>query len=232
MSATEEPGHSAREEPGQLSRADVIHVANLARLSLSEDEVDTFTAQLRTVLAHAAACRAHGVAATEAGIMLWGWFMPLAYVDCTHVYRLAQRRPRIIVALAGPYVDLVAAGGCAAVALASGGELAGSADLALLLLSGCRRCGPRPAISCRCCPRMGISRSRPRAASSIFAAAHGWHLPRPGGARGSGLRAVSAAYTSATRCFAWSTRHSCLARWRRRWGTCSVRLCRRRARSL
>jgi aspartyl-tRNA(Asn)/glutamyl-tRNA(Gln) amidotransferase subunit C len=54
MSATEEPGHSAREEPGQLSRADVIHVANLARLSLSEDEVDTFTAQLRTVLAHAA----------------------------------------------------------------------------------------------------------------------------------------------------------------------------------
>ena len=32
----------------------MIHVANLARLALSEDEVELFTAQLRTVLAHAA----------------------------------------------------------------------------------------------------------------------------------------------------------------------------------
>jgi aspartyl-tRNA(Asn)/glutamyl-tRNA(Gln) amidotransferase subunit C len=37
-----------------LRRDDVIHVANLARLTLSEDEVDLFTAQLRTVLEHAA----------------------------------------------------------------------------------------------------------------------------------------------------------------------------------
>jgi aspartyl-tRNA(Asn)/glutamyl-tRNA(Gln) amidotransferase subunit C len=37
-----------------LSRDDVIHVAKLARLALSEDEVDLFTAQLRTVLEHAA----------------------------------------------------------------------------------------------------------------------------------------------------------------------------------
>ena len=54
MSGTEEPGHSVSSGPGQLSRSDVIHVANLARLALSEDEVDMFTAQLRTVLAHAA----------------------------------------------------------------------------------------------------------------------------------------------------------------------------------
>ena len=54
MSGTEEPGHSASTGPGQLSRSDVIHVANLARLALSEEEVDRFTAQLRTVLAHAA----------------------------------------------------------------------------------------------------------------------------------------------------------------------------------
>jgi aspartyl-tRNA(Asn)/glutamyl-tRNA(Gln) amidotransferase subunit C len=37
-----------------LSREDVIHVAHLARLHLSDEEVQLFTAQLRTVLDHAA----------------------------------------------------------------------------------------------------------------------------------------------------------------------------------
>jgi len=37
-----------------LSPEDVIHVARLARLELRDDEVDLFTAQLRTVLDHAA----------------------------------------------------------------------------------------------------------------------------------------------------------------------------------
>ena len=37
-----------------LSREDVVHVARLARLALSEAEVALFTAQLRTVLDHAA----------------------------------------------------------------------------------------------------------------------------------------------------------------------------------
>jgi aspartyl-tRNA(Asn)/glutamyl-tRNA(Gln) amidotransferase subunit C len=36
-----------------LSRDDVLHVARLARLSLSDEEVELFTAQLRTVLDHA-----------------------------------------------------------------------------------------------------------------------------------------------------------------------------------
>jgi len=42
--------------PGRvtLSRDDVIHVARLARLELRDDEVELFTAQLRTVLDHAA----------------------------------------------------------------------------------------------------------------------------------------------------------------------------------
>jgi aspartyl-tRNA(Asn)/glutamyl-tRNA(Gln) amidotransferase subunit C len=53
MTGPEEPG-LRRSGPGQLSRDDVIHVAKLARLTLSEDEVDLFTAQLRTVLEHAA----------------------------------------------------------------------------------------------------------------------------------------------------------------------------------
>ena len=37
-----------------LSRDDVVHVARLARLELTDEEVDLFTAQLRTVLDHAA----------------------------------------------------------------------------------------------------------------------------------------------------------------------------------
>ena len=37
-----------------LTREDVVHVARLARLNLRDDEVDLFTAQLRTVLGHAA----------------------------------------------------------------------------------------------------------------------------------------------------------------------------------
>src|ERR1019366_9963844 len=53
MTGPEEPG-LRRSSPGQLSRDDVIYVANLARLTLSEAEVDLFTAQLRTVLDHAA----------------------------------------------------------------------------------------------------------------------------------------------------------------------------------
>ena len=38
----------------RLSRDDVLHVARLARLELTDDEVDTFTEQLAAVLEHAA----------------------------------------------------------------------------------------------------------------------------------------------------------------------------------
>ncbi len=54
MSGPEAPGHPPADGPGGLSRADVVHVANLARLTLSDEEVELFTAQLRTVLDHAA----------------------------------------------------------------------------------------------------------------------------------------------------------------------------------
>jgi aspartyl-tRNA(Asn)/glutamyl-tRNA(Gln) amidotransferase subunit C len=37
-----------------LSRDEVVHVARLARLALTDAEIDLFTAQLRTVLDHAA----------------------------------------------------------------------------------------------------------------------------------------------------------------------------------
>ena len=38
--------------PDRITRADVAHVAHLARLELSEDELDRFTGQLAAVLDH------------------------------------------------------------------------------------------------------------------------------------------------------------------------------------
>jgi len=40
--------------PKPLTRADVVHVAKLARLALSEAEVEQFTIQLGAILEHAA----------------------------------------------------------------------------------------------------------------------------------------------------------------------------------
>ena len=40
--------------PGHITRDDVAHVARLARLTLSDDELDTFTGQLGSILDHAA----------------------------------------------------------------------------------------------------------------------------------------------------------------------------------
>ncbi|MBV8734869.1 MAG: M50 family metallopeptidase [Solirubrobacterales bacterium] len=85
-------------------------------------------------LSHATVCKVFGVAVREAGVMLWGWFLPLAYVDCTDIYRLPTRRPRVLVALAGPCVDLVAAGAAAAVALTATGEVSGTATIVFLSL--------------------------------------------------------------------------------------------------
>jgi aspartyl-tRNA(Asn)/glutamyl-tRNA(Gln) amidotransferase subunit C len=44
----------AHDDKTTLSRADVVHVASLARLHLSAEEIELFTGQLRTVLEHAA----------------------------------------------------------------------------------------------------------------------------------------------------------------------------------
>ncbi len=41
-------------EPERLTRHEVAHVADLARLELTEDELDLFTGQLAEVLDHAA----------------------------------------------------------------------------------------------------------------------------------------------------------------------------------
>jgi aspartyl-tRNA(Asn)/glutamyl-tRNA(Gln) amidotransferase subunit C len=42
------------EETPELTRADVVHVARLARLALSDEEIDELTPQLTGILAHAA----------------------------------------------------------------------------------------------------------------------------------------------------------------------------------
>lgn len=44
--------------PARLTRADVEHVAKLARLALSEAEIDEFTEQLAGILEHAASVNA------------------------------------------------------------------------------------------------------------------------------------------------------------------------------
>jgi aspartyl-tRNA(Asn)/glutamyl-tRNA(Gln) amidotransferase subunit C len=40
--------------PGHITSDDVAHVARLARLTLTDDELDTFTGQLGSILDHAA----------------------------------------------------------------------------------------------------------------------------------------------------------------------------------
>ncbi len=40
-------------EPARLTRADVLHVAQLARLALTDAEIDEFTEQLAVILEHA-----------------------------------------------------------------------------------------------------------------------------------------------------------------------------------
>ncbi|HVB92592.1 MAG TPA: Asp-tRNA(Asn)/Glu-tRNA(Gln) amidotransferase subunit GatC [Acidimicrobiales bacterium] len=54
MNGAGDPGRPTTSNPVTLSRDDVIHVARLARLELGDDEVELFTAQLRSVLDHAA----------------------------------------------------------------------------------------------------------------------------------------------------------------------------------
>jgi aspartyl-tRNA(Asn)/glutamyl-tRNA(Gln) amidotransferase subunit C len=49
----------------RLTRDDVAHVARLAHLSLSDDELDQFTGQLAAVLDHAADVEALDVAGVE-----------------------------------------------------------------------------------------------------------------------------------------------------------------------
>ena len=48
------PPNAAGRSGGPISRDDVAHVARLARLSLTDDELERFTQQLGAILEHAA----------------------------------------------------------------------------------------------------------------------------------------------------------------------------------
>ncbi|MGH7460648.1 MAG: Asp-tRNA(Asn)/Glu-tRNA(Gln) amidotransferase subunit GatC [Longimicrobiales bacterium] len=60
-----------------VSRADVLHVAKLARLPLSEDEVSLFTEQLNSILAHVQELQVVDVTAVEAVVGAAQWPAPL-----------------------------------------------------------------------------------------------------------------------------------------------------------
>jgi putative peptide zinc metalloprotease protein len=82
-------------------------------------------------LGHATVCEALGAPVREAGVALWCSVVPIAYVDCTDAYRLPERHRRVAIALAGPVVDVLAAGVTALVALAASGAVAATAHLVL-----------------------------------------------------------------------------------------------------
>jgi putative peptide zinc metalloprotease protein len=83
--------------------------------------------------AHAVVCRALGVRIREAGVGLWLWALPVAYVDRTDSYRLRSRRGHVAIALAGPASDLLWCGASAFVALSAGGTAASAAHALLVL---------------------------------------------------------------------------------------------------
>lgn len=60
--------------------------------------------------AHAAVCSALGVPARVAGLTLWLGLIPTLFVDHSDSYRLRSRRARTAIVLAGPLIDLLAAG--------------------------------------------------------------------------------------------------------------------------
>ncbi len=70
--------------PARLTREDVAHVADLARLHLSEGELDLFTGQLASVLDHAADVASLDLAGVE----------PTAHaMAVTNVLRLDEPAP-------------------------------------------------------------------------------------------------------------------------------------------
>ncbi|HMK99488.1 MAG TPA: Asp-tRNA(Asn)/Glu-tRNA(Gln) amidotransferase subunit GatC [Acidimicrobiales bacterium] len=69
----------------KLSREDVVHVARLARIALSDDELDRYAEQLANVLEHAAAISAldtAGVAPTAHPLPLRNVMRPDEVVAC------------------------------------------------------------------------------------------------------------------------------------------------------
>ncbi len=68
-------------------------------------------------LAHAVACRAAGVPVSGAGLLLHGGMIPGPFVDTSMIYAITDRWKRFRVPIAGPLVDLWAAGAAASLSL-------------------------------------------------------------------------------------------------------------------
>lgn len=81
---------------------------------------------------HAIASRYYGARVREAGVALWFFVLPMAYVDRTDTYGLPSRGQRAATAIAGPLVDLFLGGLAAAVALTAGGALGETAKIFVL----------------------------------------------------------------------------------------------------
>ncbi|MFE7295119.1 PqqD family peptide modification chaperone [Streptomyces sp. NPDC057579] len=75
-------------------------------------------------LGHALVCQYLRVPVREAGITLLLYVMPVAYVDRTDAYRVRNRAPRILIAMAGPLSDAIWAGVTAVVLLSAHGAVA------------------------------------------------------------------------------------------------------------
>jgi aspartyl-tRNA(Asn)/glutamyl-tRNA(Gln) amidotransferase subunit C len=78
--------------PPHLTRADVEHVARLARLALSEEEVERFTIQLGSILEHAARVEA----LDTAGVPPTAHPLPLANVLRPDVVRPGVDRDEVL----------------------------------------------------------------------------------------------------------------------------------------
>jgi aspartyl-tRNA(Asn)/glutamyl-tRNA(Gln) amidotransferase subunit C len=93
------PATGADESAGRLSRADVAHLARLARLAVTDDELDVFAGQLDVILG--AVARVGEVAADD--------IPPTSHaVPMTNVYRVdevVESLPRAAVLAEAPSVE-------------------------------------------------------------------------------------------------------------------------------
>jgi aspartyl-tRNA(Asn)/glutamyl-tRNA(Gln) amidotransferase subunit C len=84
--------------PGRITRADVAHVARLARLELTEDELDLFTEQLGQVLDHAADVASldlAGVAPTAHAMALTNVLRPDELHPCLDRAEVLDQAPEV-----------------------------------------------------------------------------------------------------------------------------------------
>jgi aspartyl-tRNA(Asn)/glutamyl-tRNA(Gln) amidotransferase subunit C len=84
--------------PGRLTRDEVAHVADLARLALTDEELDLFTGQLASILDHAADIASldlSGVEPTAHAMAVTNVLRPDRPVPCTDREELLAAAPAV-----------------------------------------------------------------------------------------------------------------------------------------